>query len=730
MRDNGPVTGREVHWEEGEILVSGTDTGGRIKFANQAFVDISGFTEDDLTGAPHNIVRHPDMPSAAFADLWETIKSGHVWEGLVKNRTKSGDHYWVNANVTPVVENGEAQGFISIRSKPSREDVAHAEAVYSAIRNDRGGGYGLDHGEIVNTTTGARIRGFFGSVVGMISTVAVITVIATVLVAATGLYGEMQTADRLEAVYSQRVVPLKALKQVSDDYAVFVVDASHKVRNGNFSWEDGIANIEQAEARIKKVWNAYKANVHSERETEIISEVEDLIAPTDQLVQDLLEMFKTKDIAGLDTAVKDRLYQTIDPLTGKIGELIDLQLSAAEAQVEAANSEFVFLVSIIAAMAAIAALVALVSCITLYKAVRRPIDRLRDHFLGIAGGDPDYVIEMPTTAELRPVTRELRALRARFIYEKNERREAEAKTEIVRRTAVLGMADTVENESNAAVEQVSAKTNSMASDADGMASSAERVSVNAQSVAAAADQAMANIQTVASATEELSSSISEITNQINQASEITKTAVQKGQSTQEAIRTLATAVEQIGDVVGLIQAIANQTNLLALNATIEAARAGEAGKGFAVVASEVKSLASQTSEATEEITRHISEIQSGTSSAVRAVEEIGSAVQEIDQISGAIAAAMEEQSATTNEINRNIAETTEAAREVSARIAEVSQDANETGRQAAEVRIGSSEVASAIENLRNVIVRVVRTSTSEADRRETNVAVEVDRRAR
>ncbi|MBT5264882.1 MAG: methyl-accepting chemotaxis protein [Rhodospirillaceae bacterium] len=564
----------------------------------------------------------------------------------------------------------------------------------------------------------------------MISTVAVITVIATVLVAATGLYGEMQTADRLEAVYSQRVVPLKALKQVSDDYAVFVVDASHKVRNGNFSWEDGIANIEQAEARIKKVWNAYKANVHSERETEIISEVEDLIAPTDQLVQDLLEMFKTKDIAGLDTAVKDRLYQTIDPLTGKIGELIDLQLSAAEAQVEAANSEFVFLVSIIAAMAAIAALVALVSCITLYKAVRRPIDRLRDHFLGIAGGDPDYVIEMPTTAELRPVTRELRALRARFIYEKNERREAEAKTEIVRRTAVLGMADTVENESNAAVEQVSAKTNSMASDADGMASSAERVSVNAQSVAAAADQAMANIQTVASATEELSSSISEITNQINQASEITKTAVQKGQSTQEAIRTLATAVEQIGDVVGLIQAIANQTNLLALNATIEAARAGEAGKGFAVVASEVKSLASQTSEATEEITRHISEIQSGTSSAVRAVEEIGSAVQEIDQISGAIAAAMEEQSATTNEINRNIAETTEAAREVSARIAEVSQDANETGRQAAEVRIGSSEVASAIENLRNVIVRVVRTSTSEADRRETNVAVEVDRRAR
>ena len=114
MRDNGAETNKEVVMKDGDILVSGTDTGGRLLFANKAFVDISGFSEDELIGAPHNIVRHSDMPKAAFQNLWETIKGGKPWQGLVKNRCKNGDHYWVNANVTPTIENGQITGFISI----------------------------------------------------------------------------------------------------------------------------------------------------------------------------------------------------------------------------------------------------------------------------------------------------------------------------------------------------------------------------------------------------------------------------------------------------------------------------------------------------------------------------------------------------------------------------------------------------------------------------------------
>ncbi|MBX9635514.1 MAG: PAS domain-containing protein, partial [Magnetospirillum sp.] len=115
MRDNGSVTNHEILLKEGDLLVSRTDASGRITFVNQAFIDISGFTEQELIGAPHNLVRHPHMPKEAFADLWGTIKSGKPWEGFVKNRTKTGDYYWVRANVTPFIENGQIAGYVSIR---------------------------------------------------------------------------------------------------------------------------------------------------------------------------------------------------------------------------------------------------------------------------------------------------------------------------------------------------------------------------------------------------------------------------------------------------------------------------------------------------------------------------------------------------------------------------------------------------------------------------------------
>src|ERR1700710_982108 len=130
MRDNGPITTNEVLLSEDSLLVSQTDTGGRITFANDAFVRVSGFTHEELLGAAHNLVRHPHMPAAAFRDLWTTVKAGHPWEGLVKNRAKNGDFYWVRANVTPVCDGSELKGFISIRTKPDRQAVAAAEAIY------------------------------------------------------------------------------------------------------------------------------------------------------------------------------------------------------------------------------------------------------------------------------------------------------------------------------------------------------------------------------------------------------------------------------------------------------------------------------------------------------------------------------------------------------------------------------------------------------------------------
>ncbi len=137
MRVNQPVTKVEKQVQEGAFLVSMTDPRGIITYANDEFVRLSGFTRDELIGQPHNIVRHPDMPPAAFADLWATVKSGKPWHGYVKNRSKDGAFYWVDANVTPVVEQGQTTAFVSIRSKPSRTQIREAERVYALMNQGK-----------------------------------------------------------------------------------------------------------------------------------------------------------------------------------------------------------------------------------------------------------------------------------------------------------------------------------------------------------------------------------------------------------------------------------------------------------------------------------------------------------------------------------------------------------------------------------------------------------------
>lgn len=151
MRSNLPVTNREYDYPDGEFLVSKTDAKGRITYANSIFVELSGFTTEELIGAPHNIVRHPDMPTVAFEDLWRTLKKGRAWRGLVKNRRKNGDHYWVEANANPIWEHGQITGYVSLRTKPSRAQVTAAEDLYRRMREGRARNITLNEGRIVST---------------------------------------------------------------------------------------------------------------------------------------------------------------------------------------------------------------------------------------------------------------------------------------------------------------------------------------------------------------------------------------------------------------------------------------------------------------------------------------------------------------------------------------------------------------------------------------------------
>jgi len=133
MRSNLPITNQGYTLKDWETIVSKTDLKGRITYVNDDFVRISGFSLDELIGKPHNIVRHPDMPPAAFEDMWRTLKSGKAWTGMVKNRCRNGDYYWVEANAAPLIEKNQVVGYTSIRGKPSSEQISAADEAYRAI---------------------------------------------------------------------------------------------------------------------------------------------------------------------------------------------------------------------------------------------------------------------------------------------------------------------------------------------------------------------------------------------------------------------------------------------------------------------------------------------------------------------------------------------------------------------------------------------------------------------
>ena len=357
------------------------------------------------------------------------------------------------------------------------------------------------------------------------------------------------------------------------------------------------------------------------------------------------------------------------------------------------------------------------------RGIARPVVAVTRSMEALVNGD--LSVDLPQdrrSDEIGTMVRTVRAFRDSLV-EAARLREAQVaerqQFEKDKEAAMIGMAVQIEQGAGSSVQQIGDRTAVMITIAEEMGNLAGRTGGSARNAADAAEQALGTAQAVASASEQLAASIREISGQISHSAIIVSEAVQAGNETRITIGALNERVGLIGAVADIIGDIAAKTNLLALNATIEAARAGDAGKGFAVVASEVKQLASQTRRSTEEITSHISQIRVATNAAVSAVDRIETTIGEINGISSSIAAAVEQQGAATAEIARNVTETASAVNRMSGMNADVAREAEQAGRYAGEVLENTRALDGSVGDLKQTMVRIVRSSTMEVNRRSS-----------
>jgi methyl-accepting chemotaxis protein len=336
------------------------------------------------------------------------------------------------------------------------------------------------------------------------------------------------------------------------------------------------------------------------------------------------------------------------------------------------------------------------------RRVVRPLGKMRDAMLKVAGGDLsvdtgylDRKDEIGALAGALETFKQQAADKLKIEAQERERNAGAAE----RQRAIEGYVGEFEGVVQHMLQRLGDASSKMRTTSAGLSSVSRQTNARVQTAEKASGEASMSVESVASASEELSASINDISQQAAHAAGIASRAVTQARETDTTVQGLAKSAGRIGEVVGLINSIAAQTNLLALNATIEAARAGDAGRGFAVVASEVKSLASQTAKATEEISEQIADIQKVAGEAVDAIQGIGGIIGEVNEVATAIAAAVQEQGAATQEITRSTQYAAQGTKNVSENILGVKTDADAAASAAADVKQASDALESQSQQL-------------------------------
>ncbi|MCA1771501.1 MAG: PAS domain-containing protein, partial [Halomonas sp.] len=263
MRNNQPVTQQEYPLTEETVLISRSDLKGNVTYANPTFVEVSGYSRDELVGAPHNIIRHPDMPEAAFKDLWKTLQAGTTWQGLVKNRRKNGDHYWVHATLAPLRDGDRIVGYTSVRRKASPKAVAKAEKIYAEMREKgKSRHYTLVRGAIRRKgLTGIFARFKFTSLRAKLIGMVLAALLLLGMAGGLGIYGLMASGERLTTLSRSGLDNVASLQHIAQTVGEVLEELEPAVRNPRSVEADEMSEALTVQLDdLQSRWEAYQAN--------------------------------------------------------------------------------------------------------------------------------------------------------------------------------------------------------------------------------------------------------------------------------------------------------------------------------------------------------------------------------------------------------------------------------------------------------------------------------------